>query len=383
MLNISLIAHFAYGAISGGKQGHSGGVERQTSMTARWLAAQGHRVNLVTWDEGQMEEISIIDGVRVIKMCRRDEGVTGMRFFHPRWTSLVRALHLSEADVYYQNCAEYVTGQVALWCKRTGKKFIYSVANDVDCYKRLPEMRTIRERVLYRYGLRKADAVIVQTIKQRELLKSEFSVDSVVLPMPCPGPTVEEFNEPSPPDSERFRIAWVARITTVKRLDMLLDLANLIPEAHFDVAGTPDVDDEYSLKVIERGRSAKNVTMHGRVERERMPEIYRNASFLCCTAIYEGFPNTFLEAWSYGIPVISTFDPDDLILRRNLGATGKDVYSLAEGIRGLARDQMRWLEVSRNARQYYFDNHTVDEVMRRYEALFLEVQKISTQRVAI
>lgn len=374
MLNIALVAHFAYGAMTGGVKGHVGGVERQTSMTARWLAAGGHRVNLLTWDEGQKEEISAIDGVHVIKMCRQDEGIRGFRFIHPRWTSLNRALRLSGADIYYQNCAEYVTGQVALWCRENGKIFVYSVANDVDCCRKLPEMRTARERILYRYGLRNSDAIIVQTEKQRALMNKEFSLDSIVLPMPCHGPTDGEYNPPSPPDPERIRIAWVARITPVKRLEKMLDLAEILSEAHFDVAGIPDLDNEYSRKVLERGRSAKNVTMHGRVERASMPDIYRNASFLCCTSVYEGFPNTFLEAWSHGVPVVSTFDPDDLISKRNLGATGKDVASLAEGIRRLARESGRWLEASGNARKYYLENHTVDEVMRRYEALFLKVQ---------
>ena len=87
---ICLVSHFAYGALAGGKNGHIGGVEWQTSLTAKWLAARGFDVSMITWDEGQPDDTRI-DGVRVIKMCRRDAGLPFVRFAHPRWTSLVRA----------------------------------------------------------------------------------------------------------------------------------------------------------------------------------------------------------------------------------------------------------------------------------------------------
>ena len=49
-LSICLVAHNAAGAMFGGDQGHIGGVERQTSLMARWLAARGYGVSVLTWD---------------------------------------------------------------------------------------------------------------------------------------------------------------------------------------------------------------------------------------------------------------------------------------------------------------------------------------------
>ena len=130
--SICLVAHFAYGVLSGGRTGHVGGVERQTTLLARWLTTRGYRVSMITWDEGQPDD-QLIDGIRVIKVCRSDAGLPVLRFVYPRWTSLVRALRKADADVYYQNCGEYVTGQVATWCRRHGRRFVYSIASDPDC----------------------------------------------------------------------------------------------------------------------------------------------------------------------------------------------------------------------------------------------------------
>ena len=101
--SICFVAHFAYGALTGGESGHVGGVERQTSLMAKWLAKRGYKVSMLTWDEGQKDGVEI-DSVKVFKMCRKDDGIKGFRFFHPRWNSLNAAMERANADIYHQNC---------------------------------------------------------------------------------------------------------------------------------------------------------------------------------------------------------------------------------------------------------------------------------------
>jgi glycosyltransferase involved in cell wall biosynthesis len=181
-----------------------------------------------------------------------------------------------------------------------------------------------------------------------------------------------DYVPPSPPDADRSRVLWVARICEQKRPDRLVDLAEACPDLQFDVVG-PTYESAYSQAAASRLRHLRNVTVHGGVPRERMPEFYRRAACLLCTSDVEGFPNTFLEAWSHGLPVVSTFDPDRLIAARNLGVSAHDVAGLAEGLRGLLSSRQRWLEASATARGYYLENHTVEAVMPQFERVFLEV----------
>ena len=326
---------------------------------------------MLTWDEGQ-DDSAENDGVRVFKMCRKEAGIKGLRFFWPKWTSLVAAMKRADADIYYQNCAEFVTGQVALWCRRHGRKFVYSVASDPDCDARLPEMHKLRERVLYRYGLKAADRVIVQTQRQREMLRANFGLDSVVIPMPCPGPSDSDYADCQRRRNDSHRVLWVGRICEVKRPDRLLDLAEACPDLNFDVVG-PAADAEYACRVCERAKTISNVTMHGPASRNRVSEFYRKAKILCCTSDFEGFPNTFIEAWSYGLPIVSTFDPDNLIAEKGLGRVGKDVSELAAGIRELLESPEKWRKASESARAFYAENHAVDAAMERFERIFCEV----------
>lgn len=368
---ICFVAHFAYGAMAGGDHGHIGGVERQTSLMSRWFAGRGYPVSILTCDEGQEDGVQI-DGVRILKMCRSEAGIKGLRFFWPKWTSLVAAMRRADADIYYQNCGEYVTGQVALWCRGNGRGFVYSVASDPDCDARLSEMHKLRERVLYRYGLKHADRVIVQTRRQQEMLQRGFRRDSAVIPMPCPGPSEEEYDNHEHEHNGSQRVLWIGRICEVKRPDRLLDLAAACPGVHFDLVG-PSADTAYCRSVCERAKTLRNVAMHGAVPRDRVPGFYREAAALCCTSDFEGFPNTFLEAWSYGLPIVSTFDPDNIILEKRLGRVAKDVAELALGIHSLLDSPDRWRDASRAAREYYVQNHAMDKAMQRFERVFREV----------
>ncbi|MEI6603889.1 MAG: glycosyltransferase family 4 protein [Verrucomicrobiota bacterium] len=360
--SVCIVSHNGYGAIAGGKSGFIGGVELQTSLLAKWMGNRGHSVSFLTWDEGGPGD-EVIDGVRVIKICRRDAGLPGLRFFYPKWSGLVTAMQKADADVYYHNCGECVTGQIAIWCKMNRRKLIFALASNADCDPSLPEMNKIHEKILFKCGLRLADGVIAQTHTQQLMLKSNFNVDSIVIPMPCQDMTGCDF---APPSNAARRVLWVGRVCPVKRLEWFLELADLSPEWQFDLVGPFD-GTGYSEQLKERAKRISNITLHGKVEKERINDFYRRSGVLCCTSIYEGFPNTFLEAWSRGLPVVSTFDPDGVIGRENLGRFVTDVAEMRVAIQELMTQHLSFCECSRNGRKYYVENHNAERVMPRLE----------------
>ncbi len=367
--SICIVSHNAYGAISGGHSGFIGGVEWQTSLTARWLAGRGYDVSLLTWDEGGDRE-EVIGGVRVIKVCRQKAGVPGLRFFHPKWTGLLKALRRADPDVCYHNCAECTTGQVALWCRQHKRRFVFCAANNEDCDKNMPELQTLRERILYRYGLRAADRRIVQTDHQRDLLQRGFGLDATVIPMPCPAPPTNNDGDVQWPPPKR--VLWVGRICSRKQPDRLLDLAEHCPDLTFDLVG-PFYSDDYTQGVRERAERLRNVVVHGPVTREAIYAFYGRACCLCCTSDVEGFPNTFLEAWSQGLPVVSTYDPDDLIRKQELGYAAQSPAELEQLIRRLLSSETEFRKISANARRYFRETHAAEAVLPRFEQVFLEV----------
>jgi glycosyltransferase involved in cell wall biosynthesis len=375
--SICFVAHFAYGSLSGKPTGHIGGVEKQVALVAKWFAAHGYPVSMLTWDEGHPDG-QPIHGVRVFNICRSDQGVRGLRFIHPRWTGLVRAAARANSDIYFQNCGECVTGQIAAWCRLHGKKFIYSVANDTDVDPRLPEMKTLRERFLYRYGLQHADCVIAQTRHQQRSLWTGWGIESTLVPMTCDFWSGKPFSRVEPPKPGKIHILWIGRFAHQKRFEWLIEIAHARPDFHFDVVGHANSQSPQMQSLEEQARQLDNVTLHGFVPYENLYNYYLKSSLMLCTSRFEGFPNTFLEAWSLGLPIVSTFDPDNMIRDHNLGRVADDIPGLIHGICELTNSPEQWHTASDNACNYYHKNHTVDTVLTQYQYIFEELCREGT-----
>jgi len=371
---ICFVAPNAYDLLSGREDiCHTGGAEVQQVLIASWLVQEGYAVSLVTLDHGQPDRTDR-EGIRMFKAYSKEAGIRGLRFIHPRWSGLWRAMARADADVYYQRGAEYETGQVGLWCRLHGRRFIFAAANDSDCSSPLYALTSWRERWLYRLGLRLAHAVTAQTRTQQRLLRENMGVDAVVV-RNCGQTSAADSSCQEPPTKALgiIRVLWVGRITEQKRLEWLLDLAERCPEITFDVVGAANADSDYASSLVERAAGIPNVRMHGRVPYSEVTRYYQGCRILCCTSVYEGFPNTFLEAWSQGVPVVSTFDPDGVIAANGLGWVPHDVEGIVACLRELARAPGAWRKASHAAKQYYLANHTPDACLPAFERLLLEV----------
>lgn len=340
---------------------HCGGAERQQVHLARALTARGYEVSFVCWSDGQAEGAEF-DGIRVFCTRPRDAGAPFARFFG-RWIDLRSALNQAKADIFYQMGADALTGQVGGWAHSAGRRFVFSAASDSDCDTDLPNLKTWRERVLYRRGLRLANQVICQTRRQQNRFSDRFGVAAQVIP--SLGPVEHELVLRKPNPSRGF--LWVGRIAPVKRFEWLLDLAERCPELKFHAVGASNHDSPYADSLFERAKSIPNLVTHGRLGHAELSRLYRESNALLCTSKWEGFPTTFLEAWAVGMPVVTTFDPDGVVAKRELGLVASDLAGLVAASRRIVRDAAFHKAAAHRCYHHYCSAHATDQVIAAHE----------------
>lgn len=362
--SVCFVALSGYNVISGiGETGHIGGAEVQQAVMSRWLIDNGYSVSFITYDHGQREAVTS-SGVRVFIAYDRERGWPGLRFFFPRWSGLWSAMRRADADIYYQRGAGIETGLCALWCRIRGKAFVYGSANDRDLARSLPYLKKMREKLLYRIGLRLANAVITQTRTQQVLLKNSFGISSHVIRNSGLSPLAQKSNS-----TIARSILWVGRFIRLKRLEFLLDVAETSPDYRFVIVGSGDKELPYVQSLLARASSLSNVEMKGHVPYQQMPEYYQKASIVCSTSSQEGFPNVFVEAWSTGIPVLSTLDPDKIIARSGAGWVAETVEEFQVILDELLADE-RKLKVFRNAAlKLYNESYCASANMPKFESI--------------
>ncbi|MEM9056867.1 MAG: glycosyltransferase, partial [Pseudomonadota bacterium] len=340
-----------------------GGESVQQTLLARAFVELGYDVSMIVKDHGQSDG-EVLDGIRVLKTYADGDGIPGLRFFHPRMTSIWRAFEAADAAVYYQSCAGMMTGLVARYCAAHDRKLIFRIAHDTDCVPGEELIRFSRDRVLYRYGLKRADFISAQGVHQQELLTKHHGLDSAVTNMAVEVPSLTGSAD------KDIDVLWVNNLREFKRPDLAIELARLLPERRMVMIGGPVPGRErYFEEMRAAAAEVPNLEFLGAVPYAEVNEYFHRTRVFVNTSDSEGFPNSFLQAWVRAVPVISFFDPDGLIASRGLGAAPAALDAMQAAVVTLLDDDTR-APVATACREFAVEHYGAINVARRYIADF-------------
>jgi glycosyltransferase involved in cell wall biosynthesis len=353
----------------------AGGAELQQALLAKALARRGISVSMIVADWGQADGATW-HGVRTWKAYRPEEGIPLIRFLHPRWTKLTRALERADADIYYTSCAGAQLAQVVRFAHRRGRKVVFRIASNSDCNPRELLVRYGRDRLLYRYGLARADLVLAQTAEQQQALERNFGRDSRIAPS-----LIEPAERCRSFDERDIDALWVGHIRSFKRPDVLLEMARRLPQIRFHMVGGRMPGSERLFDATRREAEAlANVTFHGAVPYREVRALYERARLFIGTSDIEGFPNTYLQAWSHGTPVVGFLDPDGLLERHAMGRTVRTAGEMCRVIATLSHDRAEWAQASARARDYMEGHCEEGNMLAPYLAALTEFRNASPGR---
>lgn len=367
MNKVCLVSYFAWPVLSGKSvRGISpGGEEVQHSLLARTLARRGADVTLVTGDFGQAQETRI-ENIRVLKTFRADAGLPVLRLIYPRLTALWQALTNADADTYYVSCAGSIVGYVAAFCALHRRRFVFRIASDADCCPDRLLVSNARDRWLYEWGIRKAACILVQTRHQQVLLETNYGLDSEIADM-----LVDIPEQPAPQENRDIDVLWLANLRSVKRPEWVIELAKLLPQIKFVMAGGPYTNQsELFDKTQKEALQLPNLEFLGSILHRDTGQLFSRAKLFLNTSELEGFPNTYLQAWANGTPVVATFDPDGVIKKKHLGNACITQGETASALQELLHDTTTRLAVGLRAHAFVNEHFGVSAVSNYENHLF-------------
>lgn len=350
--------------------GRAGGAERQMTLLARALAERGHRVAHVIYPPRDPVTLAY-----PLTLVHRAPYAGGRRFgsvLEARATW--RALRDANADVVVVRTASPLVGVAAAFSKLHRRAFVFSSSNISDFT--LEKMASPRNRFLYGLGVRFADAVVVQSKDQVALARKRFPSLRRVVQIPSfaePATTAAAEERP-----RREAFLWYGRCVAQKEPMRYVALARALPEARFLMIPVPEGRSSGELDEVQAAaRELPNLELLDPMPHDRLSALISSAVAVVNTSVLEGMPNTFLEAWARGVPVLTLrFDPDDVVARHALGISAQGSWDrFVDGARQLWEGRADGEEWAERVRAYVEDAHSLDAVGDRWSALVAEVRK--------
>lgn len=189
-------------------------------------------------------------------------------------------------------------------------------------------------------------------------------------------PLFEEFGL----DRNKFTIVYAGNLGNAQNIGIVLDGAKELTEVQFALFGTGGLENEVRERIVKENLT--NVHLNPLQPYERVSQVYSlgNACIVSCKEGLGGsaMPSKTWTIMSCGRPVIASFDEGELkeILEKNncgVFTHAGNVQEFVTGIKGLAANPDRCIEMGKNARQFILDNLTKEVGTKKYVDIIRQV----------
>lgn len=255
------------------------------------------------------------------------------------------------------NGADRILKSMSLWCRLFGIKLVFIAASDMDFSDQYGFIagRSYNTRLYWsalRHGRMK---LVVQNNEQQTALKEKFGRDSIIVPNVW---TKINFITHDVLDIPAYDVVWVANIKHLKRPEWLIEIAHNLPDYSFAIAGGNGETQEYYDTIAEMAGKEPNVSFLGPLPFNAATELIKKSKLLLCTSEFEGLPNTFLQAWESGVPIISTVDPSGVVGKYALGSSFKTVQEAVSLIESFLSNPSRLKVLRNNVVEFYSSTYS-------------------------
>ena len=314
---------------------------------------------------------------KIIRICKGNLGIRKYGYFFDS-IDLYKCLKGLDPDFIYQRVGGAYTGVCAFYSKKFGKKMIWHVSIDEEArvfmleFKRNLLFRYIGKKIL-QYGIKNTTYIIGQTKHQNELLKKNFGREcDYIIPNFHPVPKNEIKKK------EPIKIVWVANFKRFKRPELFIKLSEefqVNKKVRFLMIGRKNIG-KWQSELEKKIAKLSNLYYLGERPIEQVNRILCHSHIFVNTSLYEGFANTYIQAWMREIPVVTlNVDPDDLLEKKKIGFHSRSFDQMVKHIRYLIENEDERREMGKRAREYAIENHSIEKIGKKYLEIFKDLIK--------
>ncbi len=368
-----------------------GGAEIETGYHAKGLAALGIDVSVITRDQAipahRFEKVNLcphpsLKGPGYWTKRKSLAGRISYRIFGDRnpHKNIEALLNKINPDVVYIMGMSPEAYELADYCKKESKLFVFRVAHDMDLVGEELNEEKIKAWAGIPFTKVKeiidaATVVLTQTQVQDELLKKWFHREGILMFPPI------DTKVESGADKNKYDVFWIGKNNVFKRPEKIIELAKRLPQRKFCMVFNK-LEETSWKKIV--ATIPSNVELIESIPADRIETLFRQSKLFVSTSLHEGFANTFLQAGKNAVPVISMGpDPNTMLSVHRAGIlVGDNLDKLEQAVEELLTDEVKYKQLCEQSRNYVTEFHSRDKISAQFYSLLKQLDNSTNKNIS-
>ena len=281
---------------------------------------------------------------------------------------IYRLIKKLSPEIIYVKGMSYMAALGAHYAKSQNTRMVLHISSqrNVDNPKSEPGFKNFilnfLDRNIAKYVIRNVDQIICQANYQNILLQSNYGrCCNLVLPNFHPVPDNSLKKEPP------LKIVWIANFKQLKQPEKFVALAENFKNQHstkFIMIGRP-ASGVWQKKLFQDMNRLSNLEYMGELPIDKVNEVLSESHILVNTSQYEGFPNTYIQAWMRKVPVVTlNCDPDDLIKKKGIGYHSRTFPNMVQDVNKLIENKQMRERMGEKSQEFAFSTFSVSNIQK-------------------
>ncbi len=338
-----------------------GGAEHQIALLINHLRKQFTNLEIYHIYEDNGIEVPNHANIRLLplKKLKLNKRFGDRWFLHRK--QILAHLEQIQPDIIYTRFYSSWSGLAADFAKKNNKIHIWALASDSDVVRLKKPVSFLKplnkiENKWVRLAFKEASYIITQNNHQQELLRSEYGRDGILIRQSAEESEMEQSLKPN----DRIRVCWIANLKPLKQPELFVQLANEFKEEQaleFVMIGRSEK--QYDALIRDTEKMLPNFNYLGELSNDEVNKVLEESHILVNTSQYEGFSNTFIQAWMRKVAVISlNSNPDGLLSTGEIGFLAESMENMAAILKRMVKHPELVVEVGEKAYRHAMEFHS-------------------------